>query len=193
MRLIIIAGMAFLLAACASVGALPELQPPNYEKYGVTRLDVREIQIVNSYIPPMQAPHVEQQFVVPPYVVVRDWAGRRFQAVGSIGVAKIIIENASVVQKDIKSGNDNAFANMFNDTVDKQYDMLVQVRIEITSPKYENTPFAAVKVIRTMQTKESIALSARDEGWHNMNLAMLDELNRLMTNSVKNKLGGVVR
>ena len=98
-RLFLIASVAATLSACSiqddrrapsySEAALfePHVGPIDYTKYGVQRLKVGEIQIVQTFKPMYHAPNVEHRMFLPPYIALRDWAKERFDAVGSTAVA----------------------------------------------------------------------------------------------------------
>ncbi|HCM83275.1 MAG TPA: hypothetical protein PKW15_05365 [Alphaproteobacteria bacterium] len=180
-----------LLTACSQVGASSKFEAPNYTKFGKTRLDVNEIQVVNAYVPPYTAPNVEHELYLPPYSAIRDWGLNRFQAVGNMGIAKIHIMDASVVKNErkIKSGAEG----WFYDQVQADYKLSVLVRLEITSPSYENLPYAEVRAARTLEVTEGMTLNQRDAALNKMVIDMLDDLDRLMTESIRNNLGNIVR
>lgn len=179
------------LTACAHAGASSKLETPNYDKYGTTRLDVNEVQVVNDYIPPYAKPNVEHEMYLPPYSAIRDWAMHRFQGVGNMGIAKVHILDASVKKTDrpIKKGAEG----WFYDQVDAEYQMSVLVRIEITSPTYENLPYAEVKASRRVEVTEGMTLNQRDAALNKMVIEMLNDLDRLMTESIRNNLNNIVR
>lgn len=181
-----------MLTACTQVAtSSAPLQTPDYGKYGTTRLDVNEVQVVNDYVPPYAAPNVEHQLYLPPYSAIRDWGMNRFKAVGNMGLAKIHILDASVVKADrpIKKGAEG----WFYDQVEAEYKLSVLVRLEIVSPSYENIPYAEVKASRKLEVTEGMTLNQRDAALNKMVLDMLDDLDRLMTESIQNNLSNVVR
>ena len=181
----------FLLAACTQVQPVPTLHAPDYAKYGTTRLDVNDIQVINDYIPPYHAPNVEHELYLPPYVAVRDWARDRFQAVGNVGVAKIHVLDASIVKRAMPVKDD--LPGYFSDQVNAEYRLHVHVRLEIISPNFDNQPFADVEVSRVLQTTEGMTVAQRDSEFHAMIVSMLDQLNQLMTKSIADRLSNVVK
>jgi len=181
----------FLLTACAG-RAGPDsgaLRAPEYDKYGITNLNVGDVQIVNSYVPPYHAPNVEHELYLPPYVAVRDWAQSRFRAVGTDGVAKIEILDASIIKHDLPVRG--GFGGWFGDQINAEYRLHIKVRTEVISPEYENLPFAEVEVTRTIQTTDNTTLAQRDAQLHDMVSSALDELNKLMTQSLHDKLSDI--
>ncbi len=179
------------LTACANVGASSKFESPNYSKYGTTRLDVNEIQVVNDYIPPYAKPNVEHELYLPPYSALRDWAMNRFQAIGNLGIAKVHIVDASV--KKLDRPTKKGAQGWFYDQVDSEYQMSVLVKIEIISPSYENVPYAEVKASRKVEMTEGMTLNDRDAALNKMTLEMLNDVDRLMTESIRNNLGGIAR
>lgn len=183
--------LVLLFAITANAQSVPELRAPDYAKYGVTRLRVNEIQIVNQYTPPFSAPNVEHEFYLPPYAAIRDWAQKRYQAVGNMGVAKVEIIDASVIKKDLPVKDD--FVSFFTDQVDAEYRMHVKVRIEIISPNYNNLPYSEVELNQTIQTKQGITIAKRDAELHAMVINMLDELDRVMAKTMAEKLANIIQ
>jgi hypothetical protein len=178
--------------ACAPVTVSNNsLVVPNYDQYGITRINVNEIQIVNAFVPSYAAPNVEHQFYVPPYSAIRDWGLKRFQAVGNIGLAKLNILDASVVRRDmaIKDGA----AGWFYDQVNAEYQMNVLVRLEIISPHYENMPFAEVRATRKLETTEGMTLTQRDAALNKMVVDMLGDLDRTMSQSIQKNLASAIQ
>jgi len=180
-----------LLTACAQDGSYSgPMRTPNYSQYGITRLNVNQIQIVNSYIPPYHDPNVEHTLYLPPYVALRDWAQNRFQSVGNMGVAKIEILDASIVRSGLPVKDD--FMSFFNDQVSTQYRMQVKVRITIISPRFDNQPYAEVTVNKMLQTYQSTSLASRDAQLHDMVTSMVAQVNKLMTTELQNKLPDMI-
>lgn len=181
--------IVLMLAACNNAPTPAKFAAPLYDKYGTTRLNVNEIQVVNDYVPPYAAPNVEHELYLPPYNAIRDWGLKRFQAVGNSGVAKIHIMDASVKKRDIttKQGAEGWFYNQVN----AEYQMSVLVRIEITSPSFENLPYAEVKASRKLEVTEGMTLNQRDAALNKMVLDMLDDVDRLMTDSIRNNLANI--
>lgn len=180
-----------LLAACTQVLPGPTLRAPDYSKYGITRLDVNDVQVVNAYVPPYHAPNIEHELFLPPYVALHDWAKARFQAVGNMGIAKVEILDASIVKRDMPMTDD--LQGYFTDQVNAQYGMHVKVRLEIVSPNFVNEPFAEVEVSRTLETTQDTTLAERDTQLHQMVLSAVDEVDKLMTKSIQDKLANVVK
>ena len=167
------------------------LQGPNYDKYAVTRLNVNEVQIVNTYIPPYHAPNIEHQLYLPPYAALRNWAQNRFKAVGNIGLAKVQILDASIVKHDLPVND--GFQGYFTDQVNAEYKMHLHVLLNVISPNFENQPFADVEVSRMIQTTQTTSLAERDAELNQMVLQGLDQVDQLMTKSINEKIGNVVQ
>jgi len=184
--------LMLILTACTQEGwnSGDKLRAPDYDKYGIVRLNINEVQIVNAYIPPYHDPNVEHTLYLPPYVALHDWAQAHFHAVGNMGVAKVEILDASIVRQSLPVKND--FGSMFTDQVSAEYKMHVKVRIEIISPNFDNEPYAEVEVSKTLQTPQSMTLAGRDTELHEMVTSMIVDVNKLMNKSIRDKLSNVV-
>jgi len=193
MKRFVFLALAFLLTACAQGGGFGDsdkLRAPDYEKYGIARLNVNEVQIVNAYIPPYHDPNVEHTLYLPPYVALHDWAQAHFRAVGNMGVAKVQILDASIVRNSLPIKND--FGSIFTDQISTEYKMHVKVRVEIISPNFDNQPYTEVEVSKTLQTPQSMTLAGRDTQLHEMVTSMIVDVNKLMNKSIRDKLSNVV-
>jgi len=184
--------LVLFLTACAQGGGFSDdkLRAPDYEKFGIIRLNVNEIQIVNAYIPPYHDPNVEHTLYLPPYVALHDWAQEHFRAVGNVGIAKVQILDASIVRRGLPVQNN--FGSMFTDQISAEYKMHVKVRMEIISSNFDNQPYVEVEVSKTLQTPQSMTLAGRDTELHNMVTSMVVDVNKLMNKSIQDKLSNVI-
>lgn len=191
-RLAFIAMLALGLSACATSGGnVPKTRTMNYEQFGITRLNVNKIQVVNAFVPSYRAPNVEHQFYLPPYVALRDWARNRYHAVGTMGTAKIEILDASITQKDIPLRNQSW--DMWTDGMETELRMRLQVRMEINSANYSNLPYAEAIVSRTIRFPNGTTLAQRDAEMQNTLVEAIGQLDQLMTKTVQTKLGNLIR
>jgi hypothetical protein len=159
-----------------------------YEKYGITRLKVGEIKIVN-YVPTYQAPNFEHRLIIPPYIALRDWARHRFEAIGNIGIARIEILDASIVQKDKPVLNDGIFGA--EKSVNTEFDLRMRVRIQIDSPNYIDLPYAETTVVRKIKYDEPSNFEDNRAMFEGIVVESLDTLDTAMTKTIHNKWGSI--
>lgn len=179
-----------VLAACVNSIA-PNVPQMDFKQYGIQRLNVERIKIVNDYKPPLREPNVEHNFVTPPYVAAQQWAQNRFQAVGNIGQATVRVLDAKVIHQNmpVRNGVEGMF---YNDQGEKLEARLV-VRVEVESPQYENIPYAEAEVVRNMTLPENITLAERDRAYQQLTTDMISELNRVMTQSIQRNMMAVLQ
>jgi len=183
--------LLFSVTACdgARLVGTSDTNHIQYEKYGITRLKVGEIQVVNTYVPIYHAPNVEHQLFLPPYIALRDWARHRYQAVGNMGVAKIEILDASIIEKDIPVARENF--GIWDNTIETEFRLRMQVRIEINSPNYIDLPFAEATVVRKFRFPEQTTYADQQELLQNSVAEALDKMDILMTQTIRDKWDNV--
>ncbi|MAM72374.1 MAG: hypothetical protein CMO29_01020 [Tistrella sp.] len=92
---------AGLLAGCASE-PLPEgPKPIRFDDKPKFRLNVARVQLLDNYQPPRKAPNVEHLFPTSPARAAGDWARDRLEAAGVSGTARLVIRDASVIEKPL--------------------------------------------------------------------------------------------
>lgn len=64
-------------------------------------LDVARIEVVQAYRSPGGPSHVEDQLPEPPGAILQRWGERRLRAVGADGVARVVIEDASLIEEPL--------------------------------------------------------------------------------------------
>jgi hypothetical protein len=149
-----------LLAACAEVSPpnpLPELTFAQLDKI---QLNVASVEIVESYIPPLRRPNIEQFFPVSPSQVARLWSEGRLAALGTEGRALFIIDTASVVETllPVEKGLRGAV------TVDQasRYDATLVVTLEIRNNRGFRLAFATARAERSLTVAEDLTLNERN-------------------------------
>ena len=92
------AAVLMFAAACESTPPPQTLPEITFSHMQPIKLNVREIEVVSNYRPPMKAPNVEHLLRQNPEASLRRWANDRLRAVGSSGTARLVITNASIVE-----------------------------------------------------------------------------------------------
>lgn len=154
-------------------------------------LDVKEIRIEESYLPPMKPPNVEHLFPVPPASAARTWAQDRLRAVGRFGIAKVTIENAAVISEALPI--DKGFTGLFKK---QQAEMLIgtlKVRVEIPGDGGMRGGFAEATANARHSVPENVSLNGRDEIEYGLTKELISEFDGNMEAAIRQHLGMLVR
>ncbi len=171
------AGMvvASLLAACETAAPIPEYPEITFTNLPRIKLDVARIEVRMDYKAPLKAPNVEHEFPVTPAAVAERWAADRLEAVGSTGLARVIVKDASVVE--VKLERTKGLKGVFTKDQSERYDGKIEMVIEIRSERGYRDAFAAAKATRSRSVPEDISLNDREKVWFEMTEAMIKDIN----------------
>lgn len=186
--------MAFLLvtagiAACATPPA-PQYPELRFTHLPAITLGVANIKVVDAR-PTTSAPnHVEARMPRPPAEALRNWAQDRLRATGTSGTAVFTIEEAEVVETDLKtmSGVKGAFTN----EQAERYDGKVKASLRIEGlPNAE--AYASATVNHSQTLAENATINDREDLWFEMSEKLLQAFDPAMSNSIRQHLGEYLR
>ena len=123
----------FILVCSCTTPASYKSVNLNFENVSSLKLDVSEFQIINQYVMPMKKPNIEHLLLNAPSDVVIDYLRHKFVSSGEKKRAKIIIKEASIVEKVIiKKSLYNAILMNEKET---SYSGKIYIRIEFLSER----------------------------------------------------------
>lgn len=144
------------------------------------RLDVARIEVMNEYVPPLKAPNVEHAFPVSIAAGAERWARDRLQAVGSDGVARLVIKDASATETDLR--RTPGVRGIFTTDQAERYDARVEVMIEVRAGN--RTGFASAAAQRSRSVPENATLNDRDRVQFELTDALLKDLDRELERNI---------
>lgn len=173
----------FLLAGCATDVERPGFPKISFAHLQPISLNVARIEVENRYVSPATRPNVEHEFPVSPAAAASNWGRDRLRAVGSSGVARVIVRRASVVEVPLKrtTGVKGAFTRDQSERYDAVIDMMVELRD--ANGKVRVTAESTAK--RSRSVSENISLNDREKVWFEMTEAMMADLNTALENQVR--------
>jgi len=180
------------VAACARQTPRVAFREPGYAELGQILLAVSTIETVKRYQPPLAPPHVDHLMPVMPERAVERWANDRLVAAGGPHRARFLIEDARVVETDLKTTpglrgaftNDQAF----------RYDGTIQATLEILPDRVApREAFASATVTRRQSLAENASLNDRDRIWFQMVEAMMTDFNAEMSRQIRGNLTAYLR
>lgn len=181
--LLCLAAGGLALAGCATAPPRPVFPPITFAQVAPIKLDVREIEIERTYQPPHAAPNVEHLFAVPPAVGAKLWATDRLTAAGPMGRARFVVLEASVLETPLKQSG--GLTGAFTIEQSERYDARLVVEIEIFSEAGRSAGTVTAEVTHSRTVPENLTLGEREQVWHEMTRAMLDELDAQLDKTIK--------
>lgn len=178
------------LAACATPPAakFPDITFSHLPKISV---DVARIEVVDATTPSTAANRVEGRMPAQPKSALRNWARDRLQPVGAAGVAKFIIEDASVTETDLAVNKD--FKATFTKEQAERYVGNVQVTLKLEGVPYLTTADATASANRVQTVREDATINQRETIQFEMIEALMREFDHAMAESMRRHLGNAVR
>ena len=185
--IILVAG----LAACQTPPPKPQYPEITFSNLEPIHLDVARIEVVDDYVPPMRAPNVEQEFPVPIYSVARRWAHDRLRAVGTTGIARVVIKDASAIESDLRKtpGLKGAF------TTDQatRYTARVQMAVEVRDDHGFKQASAEASATRSNTLPEDATLNQRDQLFFDMTEALMRSVDQELEKNIRTYMARFLR
>jgi len=182
--------MLLSLGACATPPAakFPEITFSHLPKIS---LDVAAIQIVDGTAAVKAGNHVETQIPASPRVALTNWARDRLSADGGAGLAKFIIEEASVIETDLAVNSD--LKAKFTKEQAQRYDAMVRVTLKLEGVPYLTQAQASAEAMRSQTVREDANINQRDTVLFEMVDTLMREFDPAMSQSIRRHLGNAAR
>lgn len=149
---------ALALASCQDAPAPSSPAGIGFGNKPPLRLNVAQINVAQSYQPPMKLPNVDHLMPTPPLMAVNQWVGQRFVAAGAQGTLEITIDDASVKETPLQKSD--GFKGFFTDDQEARYDAHIKVTIRLydgVNTIAVNEAAAEVSRWRTINEKATVA------------------------------------
>lgn len=186
-----LAAVLMLLTACQSPPAAPQSFPDLQFAGSPVRLDVARIEVIDSYRPILEPPHVEERLPIPLPHALESWARERFQAAGSAGVAVVTITDAGATATPL--AKQEGFAAQFTAQADRRYDLHAAVSVEIRDERGFPVRTANATAERSYTTLEDMSLAARDRELYRVEGELATQLDRQVEDEIRSSFGPYLR
>ena len=180
---ILLAFLVVALAACSSAPPKPGFPQITFTHLPPIRLDVAQVQVVEQYTPPQQAPNVEHTMPVSPAAVMHRWAADRLRPVGPSGVATLAIKDASVVAQPLEKVG--GVRGMLTEQQEVRYVGNLVVELQVSTAGGLGTGFASAAATRTVTAPENITLNQRDKILFELTEALARDLNATLEANIR--------
>ena len=183
-----------LSAACVGlvlqtvVGCAYDAQKPGFPQISFAHLqpislNVARVEVENRYVPPATRPNVEHEFPVSPAASALNWGRDRLRAVGSAGVARVIVHRASGVEVPLQKST--GLKGLFTRDQSERYDAVIGMMVEVRDQAGKVRVTAESIAKRSESVSENVSLSEREKVWFRMTEAMMVDLNTSLENQVR--------
>lgn len=176
------------LAACETAPPDPQFARLTYAHKPKIQLDVADIVIRQDYQPPMARPNVDHLFPVRPSEAAMQWAEDRLVAAGDSGSATYVVTDASAVVENLET--DQSLRDYFTTEQSERYRANVAVKLMVEKPSRSGE--ITVTAERGTTVPEDSSVNDRRRTWHRMTEQLMDDLNRELESTLRDRLGNWV-
>jgi len=190
--------LRFVIVAFALLGALqacetppprpsfPDLRFTNLPPIG---LAVSAVDVQSDFKPTFQLPHVEHLFQVSPARAMENWARDRLAAGGGAGRARFVIQDASVVEVELKK-KEEGITGAFTKEPAQRYDATVAATLQILDERGFAVRTATVKATRSQTVLEGITPNDREKTWYELTRGLMGDFDQQMSAEISAHFGG---
>lgn len=183
--------VAFLVAGCAT-----QVQKPVYPQISFAHLpqismNVARVELEDRYVSPAIEPNVEHRFPVSPAKTALKWGRDRLKPVGAGGVARLIVERASVVEEPLAPTP--GIRGVFTKDQSERYTGVVVVSVEIIDESGAKRAVVRSTARRSQTVPENVSLNEREDIWFRMTEALMATLNENLEQQIRTHMTDWVR
>lgn len=171
------------IAACQPAPYKPEYAMPRYDHLPKIPIRAANLQVVQQYQPPMNAPAVEHLMPIPPSASAEQWIRDRVQLVGDNGTVTFTITDAHVHEQPLPrtQGIKGAFT--------KDQSVQFNGRLAVIAHLDTNLPVATYADAETEVTiKRSLAEDATIQDREDMYYAMMKDVTQRFGEAIEPQL-----
>ena len=179
LRLIRVAAALTMLSlgACSTASPPPAKSTLQFDGQAI-RLDVARIEVVTEYTSPLKPPNVEHLMPIPPAMAAKRWAETRFQAVGTTRVAKLLVQDGSVVEVPLKKTE--GVKGFFTTDQEARFDGKLAVTLTILDDRAFGLGTALAEASRSHTLPEKATLNQRDKLYYELTDDLMRDIDAVM-------------
>jgi hypothetical protein len=179
-----------VLAGCASPPPEPVYPGLQFtDAQNNLPFNVGRVEVIDDYVPPMSAPHVETQAPLAPATAVRQWASQRLVAAGQSGVLRVHILDASIVETPLATSS--GVEGMVTDEPNRRYQGNLRVRLEY-QPGYGASSFAEASSTRSIAVSERASINQRNQQLYDLSAGLMGDVDRALQQFVRNSMASAL-
>ncbi len=189
--------IALLAALCLLIaGCTPAPQPLNYPDINYRsappfRIDAAVVEVVEAYVPPLKAPHVEQNAPVAPSTLMRRWAEQRLEATGVRGRVRATIRDARIVETLLATNQ--TVEDSFTNEQSARFEGRVAMTVELVDATGLPTASVEGEATRTRSLPENATLREREEVLFQMSEDLVNDLDKVLEANIRQHFAPYLR
>lgn len=185
-----------LVVALFVAGCVSQVQRPAYPQISFAHLpqismNVARVELEDRYVSPAIEPNVEHRFPVSPAKTALNWGRDRLKPVGAGGVARVIVERASVVEEPLEPTP--GIRGVFTKDQSERYTGTVVVSVEIIDESGAKRATVRSTAKRSQTVPENVSLNEREDIWFRMTEALMATLNKNLEQQIRTHMKEWVR
>lgn len=155
---------------------VPQFRELTYANLPAIRLEVDQVEVIDAYRSPLQAPNVEHRFPTPPGSAARRWAEDRLVAAGGPGARAVFtILDAAVTETPLEPTS--GVKGFFTRDQSERYDATLAVQLEVFDATGARRATTSATARESRTVREDLTLNAREQIWFDMTEALMNALN----------------
>lgn len=174
------------LAGCETPPPESRFPEMTFAHLGPIRLDVAEIEVIETYRSPLAPPNVEHLAPTRPAEAVRRWAADRLRAEGRGGRAKLIIERADIIETGLKKTG--GVRGLFTVDQSERYDATLEVVLEVRDGQGLRSGFAKAQTSRSRTVAEDASAAERDRLLFRLTEDLMADMDRTLEENIRRHL-----
>jgi len=183
--------MSLLMTAC-----LPAPQPAKFPEISFRsappfRIDAAALEVVDEYVPPLAAPHVEQDSPVPPSTLLRRWAEQRLEATGVRGRVRATIRDARIVET--RFATNQTVEDSFTNEQSARFEGRVAMTVELVGANGLPTASVEGEAKRTRTLPENATLREREELLFQISEDLVNDLDKVLDANIRQHFAPYLR
>ena len=188
---LLLPSLALLASACDTPPNRRDFATLTFQDRPSIRLDVAQIEIVQAYKAPGQAPNVDHLFPQKPLDVATSWGRDVLRAVGQRGMATYTILDASTIETRLPRST--GLTQVFKKEQSDRYDLKIAVQLDLNNPLLRATGTAQASASRSQTVAEDMTLNEREAVWFDMTESAMRELDQKLEAAIRDRLRVFVR
>ena len=177
-----------VLLGCESGVDIPKYPEITFGHLPMLGLNVARIEVVDEYQAPLQPPHVDHVFPIPPERALERWQKDRVVAKGASGVARYTIMDASATETALPTTG--GVTGAFRKEPAERYEAKVSAKLEVFDEQGFRRAFATAQASLARGIIEGATLNEREELWFKLTEDLMQTFNAEFEKNIREHLGG---
>ncbi len=183
----VVLAMGLLLAACSNKPPPSSNFPPvSFTDLKPYSFNVARVEIVPQFTSSSNPPHIEFSMPISPENAFKRWVEDRIKPVGTKGILRVIIKDASATDSPIP--RDPNASQLFNTEQTSRIDMSLNVSLQILDDRQFVTAEVTGQAGRNRTLPEDIKLNQRDKILYDMVVDLVRNLDSQVDPQIESTL-----